>query len=367
MSQPMICIEDFQKYADQHLTPSVRDYYNSGAGEQFSLKLNTEAFKKYRIRPRFLRNVSKRDLSTTILGEKISMPLGIAPAAMQRMAHPEGECANARAAQGAGTIYILSTISTSSIEEVAEAAPNAIKWFQLYIYKDRNVTINLVGRAERAGFKAVVLTVDAPLFGDRRADIRNKFSLPNHLRLGNFQGELSTKINNAKSGSGLSEYVMNLFDASLTWDDIKWLKSITKLPIVLKGILTPQDAELAIENGISAIIVSNHGARQVDCIPATIEALPEIVKAVNGKLEVYMDGGIRQGIDVFKALALGAKMVFTARPLLWGLSYGGEHGARAVLEIFRKEIDIAFALTGCATISDVTKDMIQHESYYSHL
>lgn len=363
----MICIEDFQKYADQNLTPSVRDYYNSGAGEQFSLKLNTEAFKKYRIRPRFLRNVSKRDLSTTILGEKISMPLGIAPAAMQRMAHPEGECANVRAAQGAGTIYILSTISTSSIEEVAEAAPNAIKWFQLYIYKDRNVTINLVGRAERAGFKAIVLTVDAPLFGDRRADIRNKFSLPHHLRLGNFQGKLSTKINNAESGSGLSEYVMNLFDASLTWDDIKWLKSITKLPIILKGILTPEDAKLAIENGISAIIVSNHGARQVDSIPATIEALPEIVKAVNGKLEIYMDGGIRQGIDVFKALALGAKMVFTARPLLWGLSYGGERGARAVLEVFRKEIDVAFALTGCATVNDVTKDMIQHESYYSHL
>ncbi|PBC28775.1 Hydroxyacid oxidase [Apis cerana cerana] len=270
-------------------------------------------------------------------------------------------------AQEAGTIYILSTISTSSIEEVAEAAPNAIKWFQLYIYKDRNVTINLLGRAERAGFKAVVLTVDAPLFGDRRADIRNKFSLPNHLRLGNFQGKLSTKINNAESGSGLSEYVMNLFDASLTWDDIKWLKSITKLPIILKGILTPQDAELAIENGISAIIVSNHGARQVDCIPATIEALPEIVKAVNGKLEIYMDGGIRQGIDVFKALALGAKMVFTARPLLWGLSYGGKDGARAVLEVFRKEIDVAFALTGCATVNDVTKDMIQHESYYSHL
>ncbi|KAG6800896.1 hydroxyacid oxidase 1 [Apis mellifera caucasica] len=272
-----------------------------------------------------------------------------------------------KTAQGAGTIYILSTISTSSIEEVAEAAPNAIKWFQLYIYKDRNVTINLVGRAERAGFKAIVLTVDAPLFGDRRADIRNKFSLPHHLRLGNFQGKLSTKINNAESGSGLSEYVMNLFDASLTWDDIKWLKSITKLPIILKGILTPEDAKLAIENGISAIIVSNHGARQVDSIPATIEALPEIVKAVNGKLEIYMDGGIRQGIDVFKALALGAKMVFTARPLLWGLSYGGERGARAVLEVFRKEIDVAFALTGCATVNDVTKDMIQHESYYSHL
>ncbi|CAL7949813.1 unnamed protein product [Xylocopa violacea] len=367
MAQQMVCVEDFEKYAYSHLTPSVRDYYNSGAGEQFSLSLNKEAFKRFRIRPRFLRDVSRRDISTTILGEKITMPLGVAPAAMQRMAHPEGECANARAAQAAGTIYILSTISTSSIEEVAEAAPKAIKWFQLYIYNDRNVTRNLVSRAERAGFKALVLTVDAPLFGDRRADIRNKFSLPTHLRLGNFEGEMSVKINTAKSGSGLSEYVMNLFDASLSWDDIKWLKSITKLPIVLKGILTPQDAELAIQHGAAAIIVSNHGARQVDTLPATIEALAEIADAVNGRIEIYMDGGVRQGIDVFKALALGAKMAFVARPALWGLSYGGEDGARQVLEVFRKEIDLAFALTGCATVADVKRDMVQHESYYSRL
>ncbi|CAK9808258.1 2-Hydroxyacid oxidase 1 [Anthophora plagiata] len=367
MAQQMICVEDFEKYAHTHLTPSVRDYYNAGAGAEFSLRLNTEAFKKYRIRPRFLRNVSRRDLSTTILGEKITMPLAVAPAAMQRMAHPEGECANARAAQEAGTIYTLSTISTSSIEEVAEAAPKGIKWFQLYIYNDRKITVNLVKRAERSGFKALVLTVDAPMFGDRRADIRNKFSLPKHLRLGNFEGELSSKINNAESGSGLSEYVMNLFDASLSWEDIKWLKSITKLPLVLKGILTPQDAILAVEHGAAAIVVSNHGARQVDSIPATIEALSEIVEAVNDRIEVYMDGGVRQGIDVFKALALGARMVFVGRPMLWGLSYDGEKGARQVLEIFRKEIDLVFALTGCASVHDVRKDMVLHESYYSRL
>ncbi|KAK1133053.1 hypothetical protein K0M31_014416 [Melipona bicolor] len=274
---------------------------------------------------------------------------------------------NLMSAQGAGTIYVLSTISTSSIEEVAEAAPNAIKWFQLYIYKDRNVTLNLVSRAERAGFKALVLTVDAPLFGDRRLDIKNKFSLPSHLRLGNFEGELSTKINNAESGSGLNEYVMGLFDASVTWNDIQWLKSITKLPLVLKGILTPEDALLAIEYGAAAIVVSNHGARQIDTIPASIEALSEITKAVNGRIEIYMDGGVRQGVDVLKALALGAKMVFVGRPMLWGLSRNGENGARAVLEVFRKEIDLAFALTGCATVDDVARDMIQHESYYSHL
>ncbi|XP_017891803.1 peroxisomal (S)-2-hydroxy-acid oxidase GLO3 [Ceratina calcarata] len=367
MAQSMICIEDFEKYAEKHLTPAVRDYYNSGAGEQYTLKLNTEAFKKYRIRPKFLRNVSKRDLSTVVLGEKLSIPIGIAPAAMQRMAHPEGELANARAAQAAGTIYILSTISTSSIEEVAEAAPSAVKWFQLYIYKDRDITRNLVSRAERAGFKALVLTVDAPMFGDRRADIRNKFSLPCHLKLGNFQGDMSSKINNAESGSGLCEYVMDLFDASLCWEDIKWLKSITKLPLVLKGILTPEDAILGVENGAAGIIVSNHGARQVDTLPATIEVLSEIADAVRGRVEIYLDGGIRQGIDVFKALALGARMVFAARPMLWGLSYGGEEGVKKVLEVFRKEIDVTFALTGCASIKDISRNMVTHESYYSRL
>nr|XP_031825621.1 peroxisomal (S)-2-hydroxy-acid oxidase GLO5 [Nomia melanderi] len=295
------------------------------------------------------------------------MPLGVAPSAMQRMAHPDGECANVKAAEAAGTIYVLSTLSTSSIEEVAEAAPKGIKWFQLYIYKDRDVTMNLVRRAERAGFKALVLTVDAPLFGDRRADVKNKFTLPGHLRLGNFEGELSNKVNSADKESGLNEYVKSLFDASLSWDDVKWLKSITSLPIVLKGILTPQDALLAVESGVKAIVVSNHGARQIDGIPAPIEALPEIVKVVNGKLEVYMDGGVRQGIDVFKALALGAKMVFVGRPMLWGLFHAGEKGARDVLELFRKEIDLVFALSGCRTVNDVTRDMVKHESYFSHL
>ncbi|XP_076284088.1 hydroxyacid oxidase [Lasioglossum baleicum] len=366
MSQ-FVCVEDYEKYAIKHLPPAVRDYYNSGAGEEFSLRLNVEAFRKYRIRPRFLRDVSNRDLSTTILGEKISMPLGVAPSAMQRMAHPDGELANARAAEAAGTIYTLSTIATSSIEEVAEAAPKGIKWFQLYIYRDRDVTRNLVKRAERAGFKALVLTIDAPIFGNRRADFRNKFSLPSHLRLANFEGNLSNGMNSEKEGSGLNEYVMNLFDASLSWDDIKWLQSITRLPIVLKGVMRPEDALLAIEKGVQAIIVSNHGARQVDSIPASIEVLPEIVKAVDGKIEVYMDGGVRQGIDVFKALALGAKMVFGGRPILWGLCQSGEQGVRNVLELFRKDIDVTFALTGCRSVKDVTPDMVKHESYYCHL
>ncbi|EFN83996.1 Hydroxyacid oxidase 1 [Harpegnathos saltator] len=341
-----VCVEDYEKHALKHLPSSVKDYYRSGAGAQYSVKLNKEAFNRYRIRPRFLRDVSKRDISTTVLGQKVSMPLGVAPTAMQRMAHPDGECASARAAQAAGTIFILSTISTSSIEEVMEAAPNGINWFQLYIYRDRSVTLNLIRRAEHSGFKALIFTVDAPLFGDRRADVRNKFTLPSHLRFANFEGDLSQRINSAKTGSGLNEYVTEMFDASLTWKDVKWIKRITKLPIILKGILTVEDACLAVESGADGIIVSNHGARQIDSVPATIEALPEIIRGVGDKIEVYMDGGVTQGIDVFKALALGAKMVFFGRPMLWGLTYNGENGAKEILELMRKEIDLAFALTG---------------------
>lgn len=362
-----VCVEDYEKYALNNLPPFVRDYYRSGAGEEYSLRWNREAFKRYRIRPRFLRDVSNRDISTTVLGEKVSMPLGVAPTAMQRMTHPDGECANVRAAEAAETIFILSTISTSSIEEVAEAAPRCIKWFQLYVYSDRNVTLKLVRRAEKAGFKALVLTVDAPMFGDRRADLRNKFSLPAHLRLANFDGVLSNKINKAKTGSGLNEYVNELFDQTLSWKDVTWLKSITKLPIVIKGILTAEDAILSVNYGASAILVSNHGARQVDGIPATIEVLPEIVNAVKDKVEIYMDGGITQGTDAFKALGLGARMVFIGRPLLWGLCHDGEKGALKILEILKKEIDTTFALTGCTTVKDVTRDMVVNESRYSHL
>ncbi|KAK0172704.1 hypothetical protein PV328_005989 [Microctonus aethiopoides] len=366
--EQLVCIDDFEKLALKILTPSVRDYYKSGAGDEITLKWNREAFRKYKIRPRVLTDVSKRDISTVILGEKISMPLGIAPTAMQRMAHPDGECANARAAEAVGTIFIQSTISTCSVEEIAKAAPNAIKWFQLYVYYDRDITLDLIKRIEHAGFKAIVLTVDTPIFGVRRADVRNKFVLPSHLKLANFNGNLSTKINNAKAGSGLNEYVTNLFDDSLSWQDIDWLISITQLPIIVKGILTAEDALLAADKGVKAIIVSNHGARQIDGTPATIDVLPEIVKVVGGRVEIYLDGGIRQGTDVFKALALGAKMVFIGRPMIWGLAQGGEKGAKAVLELMKKDIDQTFALTGCRSVADVTRNMVVHESYYySHL
>ncbi|XP_017768714.1 PREDICTED: peroxisomal (S)-2-hydroxy-acid oxidase [Nicrophorus vespilloides] len=363
-----VCVKDFENHAYNVLPKNALDYYKSGAGLETTLNNNEKAFSRLRIRPRCLRNVSKRDLSTTILGSKISMPLGIAPTAMQKMAHPEGEMANARAAEYYETIFIQSTISTSSIEEVAEAAPNAIKWFQLYIYNDREVTLGLIKRAEKAGFKAIVLTVDTPFFGIRFADMKNQFTLPPHLRLANFGGEKATKINSTKDGvSGLNNYVNNLFDASLTWKDVAWLKSVTSLPIVLKGILTAEDATIAADMGIAGILVSNHGARQVDGTPASIEALPEIAYAVGNRVEIYLDGGVRDGTDVFKALALGARMVFMGRPALWGLAHSGEEGVKKVLNLIKTQLDSTLAISGCSSIGDIKKEHVVWDNYYCKL
>ncbi|CAG5097171.1 Similar to GLO5: Peroxisomal (S)-2-hydroxy-acid oxidase GLO5 (Arabidopsis thaliana) [Cotesia congregata] len=342
-----VSVDDFEKSALQILPKAVKDYYASGAGKEFTLEWNKDAFKKYKIRPKVLTNVLKCEIGTRILGEEISMPLGIAPTAMQGMAHPDGECATA--------------------EEISKAAPNAIKWFQLYVFSNRQVTINLIRRVERAGYKAIVLTIDTPFFGVRRRDVKNKFSLPRHLKLANFDGHLSSKINSADSGSGLNEYAVDQFDRSLSWDDIDWLQSITNLPIILKGILRADDALAAVKKRVQGIIVSNHGARQLDTVPASIEALPEIVKAVGDKIDVYLDSGIRQGTDVFKALALGAKMVFIGRPILWGLTHGGVEGAIAILKLMEQEIKQTLALAGCRSVDEVTGDMIVHESHYSRL
>ncbi|XP_039295577.1 hydroxyacid oxidase 1 isoform X2 [Nilaparvata lugens] len=363
----LCCIDDFEEHAKKVLPKNALDYYRSGAASQLTLQLNIEAFQRLRIRPRVMRDVSNRSLSTSVLGHQVSLPVGVAPTAMQRMAHAQGELANARAAGKCGTIYVMSTLATSSLEEVAEAAPDTIRWFQLYIYKNRKLTAELVRRAERTGWKALVLTVDAPVFGVRYADARNKFKLPPHLRLANFEGMLADKITSAKKISGLNEYVNDLFDDTINWKDVSWLKSITKLPLVLKGVLTPEDALIAADLGIEAIVVSNHGARQLDTVPASIEVLPSIVSAVGGRMEVYLDGGIRQGTDVFKALALGAKMVFMGRPALWGLAHSGQKGVERVIDILRNEFDTALALTGCTSVKDIRKEMVVHESEYSKL
>ncbi|KAK3889476.1 hypothetical protein Pcinc_006523 [Petrolisthes cinctipes] len=367
MSMSLVCVKDYEREAHRQLPRNALNYYNTGAMSEVTVHENKAAMNRWYIRPRFLRDMSKRSMATIVLGHPVSLPFGVAPTAMQRMACPDGECANARAAAKNGTVFTLSTISTSSIEEVATHAPSSLRFFQLYIYKDRDVTARLVQRAEAAGFSALVLTVDGAFFGIRREDMRNKFILPPHLRMENFQDNdrKSSLANSSAGGSGINEYVTALFDTSVTWKDIAWLKRITKLPIVLKGILTAEDALLGLEAGAAAIWVSNHGGRLADGVPPSIEALPEVVKAVNGQCEVYVDGGFSEGSDIFKALALGAQMVFLGRPLLWGLTCGGEEGAHNILQILYRELDAVMALSGCATVKDITREMVIRKEYYS--
>ncbi|XP_075167325.1 hydroxyacid oxidase [Haematobia irritans] len=369
MPPPFVCTTDFEEEAHKIIDKNALDYYRSGAGEQFTLNLNREAFRRLRIRPRCLRDVSCMDTTCEIFGFKLKWPLGIAPTAMQKMAHPDGEGGNAKAAGDIGSVFILSTLSTMSIEDVAKVAPETCKWFQLYVYKDRSLTEQLLRRVEKANFKAIVLTVDAPIFGQRWADIRNNFSLPKHLRLANFetQSSQSDGVHSEEGTSGINEYVASQFDATLTWKDVEWLVRNTYLPVIVKGILTAEDAILAREFGCSGVIVSNHGARQLDYVPASIEALPEVVKAVGHDLVVMLDGGVRLGNDIFKAMALGAQMVFVGRPALWGLGCGGTNGVKEMLQILKKDFDITMALAGCQKITDIEKSMVVHESQYSKL
>ncbi|KAL9265298.1 Glycolate oxidase-like protein [Drosera capensis] len=358
-------VMEYEAIAKQKLPKMVYDYYASGAEDQWTLAENRNAFSRILFRPRILIDVSNIDMSTTVLGFKISMPIMIAPTAMQKMAHPEGEYATARAASAAGTIMTLSSWATSSVEEVASTGPG-IRFFQLYVYKDRNVVAQLVRRAERAGFKAIALTVDTPRLGRREADIKNRFTLPPFLTLKNFEGLDLGKMDEASllivhmqaNDSGLASYVAGQIDRTLSWKDVKWLQTITSLPILVKGVITAEDARVAVQAGAAGIIVSNHGARQLDYVPATIMALEEVVKAVQGRIPVFLDGGVRRGTDVFKALALGASGIFIGRPVVFSLAAEGETGVRKVLQMLRDEFELTMALSGCRNLKEITHDHI---------
>ncbi|CAD5121893.1 DgyrCDS10355 [Dimorphilus gyrociliatus] len=371
----MACVKDFEDYAYKYLPKSALDYYISGSNDEQTVNDNIKAFKRYKIRPRILRDVSNIDTSTTILGYKISFPVCIAPTAMHGLAHDEREIGTCKGAFRAGTAYTLSTIANSSIEEIAESNPNALKFYQLYIFKkDKSVTEELVRRAEEAGYKALFLTVDSPFFGKRIADEKNNFKTPAHLKMANFESlkgySRDGVSKNSGSGSGLGEYSRRLFSSSVTWQDVIWLKNFTKLPLVLKGILTAEEARKAVEIGVSAIVVSNHGGRQLDGVPASIDALREVVKAVQGSnVEVYLDGGVRLGTDVFKAIALGAKAVFIGRPALFGLAYDGAAGVEKLLNILKEEFNTSMALAGCRNVRELQTEesLVVHESYYSRL
>ena len=313
------------------------------------MRENRAAFERWVLRPRMLVDVSEVTTATSVLGTDVSMPLLVAPTAFQRMAHPDGELAMARGAAAAGTVMCLSTLATATIEEVAEASADGARWFQLYWSSDRGVVRDLLDRAAANGFTALVLTVDLPELGRRERDLRTGFEIPEEIPVPIF-------LALAESVGAISPTDINwAVDRSLTWRDLEWLRSVSSLPLLVKGILTAEDALLAVESGAEGVVVSNHGGRQLDGVAAALDALPEVVEAVGDRAAVLMDSGIRRGTDVVKALALGAEAVLAGRAPLWGLATGGAEGVQAVLELLREEIALALALCGCASPDAVSR------------
>jgi 4-hydroxymandelate oxidase len=347
-----MAVEELETAARERLPTAVYDYYAGGAGEEATLRANRAAFSRFALRPRVLVDVAAVDTAVELLGERVALPVLLAPTAFQRLAHPEGEQATARAAGAAGTVYVASTLSTTSIEETAAAATGPL-WFQLYVFRDRAISEALIRRAEAVGCTALCLTVTVPVQGRRARDTRNAFALPDGLELANFTG-LPQSLLPRGAGSGLEAFIGREFDPSLTWEALEWIRSVSSLPLLVKGVVTPEDARLAVDRGADGIIVSNHGGRQLDGAEPTVLALPRVAAAVDGRVPVLMDGGVRRGTDVVKALALGARAVLIGRPYLWGLAVGGETGVVRVLETLRAEVENTLALLGCPRAGDVS-------------
>jgi isopentenyl diphosphate isomerase/L-lactate dehydrogenase-like FMN-dependent dehydrogenase len=333
-SPRFVTVDDYEAPARERLPPDVYDYYAGGAGDEWTLRENRLAWNRWVMRPRYLVGVPTRDTSTELLGSPVSFPVLVAPWAYQRLAHPDGELATARAAARAGTIMIVSSTTVGFLEDVA-AATEAPKWFQLYVFTDRGATADMLARVVDSGFAAVCVTVDFPENGLRHRDTRSGFVMPVGL-----------------PGDDL------VYDPALSWRDLAWIKERAPLPLVVKGVLTGEDARLAADAGVDGIVVSNHGGRQLDGVPAGITVMPEIVEAVDGRVPVLVDGGVRRGTDVLKALALGARAVLVGRPAVWGLAVGGEDGVHGVLELLRNEFDNAMALTGCRSVGEISRSHV---------
>ena len=348
-------LDELEAAARERLPAMAFGYYVGGADDELAVRGNVAAWRRRQLHYRVLVDVARRDLSTTVLGQPLALPVMIAPTAYHKLAHPDGEVATARAAAALGTTMIVSTLSTTAIEDIA--ATGASLWFQLYVYRDRDATAALIERVERAGCKALVLTVDAPLIGRRERDVRNGFGLPPDLRMENLHGA-HAQVPPATGDSGLAAWVSSNLDPSLSWKDLAWLRSVTRLPILLKGVVRADDARRAVDHGVAGVVVSNHGGRQLDAAPATIDALPAVADAVADQITVLVDGGVRRGSDIIKALALGARAVLLGRPVLWGLAVDGAAGVGAVLGHLRGELDLAMALCGCPTVDSITRDLI---------
>ncbi len=336
----MINVADYVEAAREKVAPEVWCYFEGGAGDEVTLRDNVAAHERWQLRPRMLVDVSAVTTATTLLGTEVASPLGVAPFAMQRLLDPEGEVATARAAAAAGVLMCVSTLTTRTHADIAAAAGGGPRWFQLYVLKDRQRTLDHMHEAREAGYTALVLTVDAPVIGRRERDLRLGFENP---------------------PPDLDLPYANLFEMTpeITWRDLEWIRAEMPLPIVLKGILTREDATLAVEHGADAVWVSNHGGRQLDGVPAGLEALPEVAEAVAGRCEVYVDGGIRRGTDVLKALALGADAAFAARAFACALAVDGEAGVAHALSLLQDEIALGLGLLGCVSPEQVTRAHVQ--------
>lgn len=347
-----VSLRDFEAPARERMHPVGWSYVESGAEDQRTLHDQDAVWSRFRLRPRVLVDAAHLDLGTTLLGRSVALPVGVAPAALHGLCHPEAELATARAAAGAGVLDVASTMASRSMEDVARVAPGGQRWFQLYVQPDRGLTRALVERAAAAGYQAIVVTVDLPVLGYRDAVLRDRFD-PGPDAYGNL-----ARRNAWRHGSEL-DGVLDAREAGLTWDSLAEIRSWSSLPLVLKGILTAEDARLAVEHDAAGVWVSNHGARQLDRVAAGVDVLQDVLEAVDGRAEVYLDGGIRRGSQIVIALALGARAVFTARPLLWALACAGEAGVEKAFAILREELERAMSLVGAPTLADLRREHVE--------
>lgn len=353
MTGDPVNIFEYEALAKERLPQAEYDFIAGGATDEITLRRTRAVFDAIMLRPRMLVDISQRDLSTTVLGQRIAFPIMLDPAGHHGRAHPDAELATARAAGAMGTVMILSSGSSRTLEEVAKAATGPI-WFQQYLYKDRGLTKHMAQRAQAAGYSALCLTLDSTVRAKRERNIRNRYSNPPSPNYAGLELQEMSWSLSSDAPRGANE----LIDRAATWPYLDWLADNTPLPLVVKGIMTGEDGRLCVEHGVKGVIVSNHGARQLDTTFASVEVLPEVVEAVDGRAEVYLDGGIRRGTDVLKALALGARAVLIGRPLFWGLAVNGEAGLRAVLQMLRDELDIAMGMCGRPTIPSIDKSLL---------
>jgi isopentenyl diphosphate isomerase/L-lactate dehydrogenase-like FMN-dependent dehydrogenase len=353
MSEDWISVADAERLAAERLEPGPLGYFNGGAGDEETLRDNVEAWRRWRLRPRMLAGHGEWGTRTELLGADLSMPILVAPVAYQRLVDPDGEIAMARAAAAAGTVMCLSTLATTRPGQLAAAAPAGRRWFQLYCFSDEGVTRALIEEAVDSGFEAIVVTVDAPRGGNRERDRRTGFQIPAGLGVPSVQAALRSER------AVTIEETFALMDPALSWPDVEALASECSLPVLVKGVMTGEDAALAVEHGAAGVVVSNHGGRQLDRVQASADALEEAVEAIAGRAAVLVDGGIRRGVDVAIALALGADAVLVGRPALWGLAVDGEAGALRVLELLRFELELALVLCGCSGPAGLGRDHVQ--------